>query len=162
MNNKPYIADFSLSAGMIIVSILVFMESLKLKPSEYEPLGPAALPKALSVGLLILSIPLIIQGITKYRAAKNRDTDILAEGDKRKPLNSLITAVSTIVYIFLIQFIGFRISTVILFVFLGVLLHKQEKKVSSTVFYPTLFVIALGMSQVLYLIFTRILIVNLP
>ncbi len=166
MKDKSYIADFSLSTGLVVISVLVFLESLKLKPSEYEPLGPAALPKALSLSLILFSIPLIAQGFRKFRALKSIGTAVQegtpAESKTGKPLMSLVTAISTVAYIFLIGLIGFRISTVVLLLFLGILLHRQERKVSNAVFFPTLFVLAVGMSQILYLVFTKVLVVNLP
>jgi putative tricarboxylic transport membrane protein len=177
--DKSYIADFLLAAGLFGVSIVIYAETLKLKPSPYEPLGPAALPRALSVALVLLAIPVIIQGIKKVRGYKPVDTQetaVPASTDEetpepelkappkgpQRPLLSLLTGITTVVYIFAIQLIGFRISTVVLLLFLGTMLYRRERKMRPVTFFPTLIVLALGMSQLLYFIFTRILVVNLP
>lgn len=177
--DKSYIADFLLAAGLFGVSILMFAETLKLKPSPYEPLGPAALPRALSVALVILAIPVIVQGIKKLRGRKTVDTPETStpatteeetpapepEGPPKgpqRPLLSLLTGITTVVYIFAIQLIGFRISSVVLLLFLGSMLYRRERKMRPVTFFPTLIVLALGMSQLLYIVFTRVLVVNLP
>ena len=79
----------------------------------------------------------------------------------QRPLLSLLTGVATIVYIFAVQIIGFRISSIVLLLFLGSIVHRRERKMRSVVFFPTLFVLAVGMSQLLYFVFTRVLVVNL-
>lgn len=184
--DRSYIADFVLAAALFAVSLVIFLETLKLQPSPYEPLGPSAVPRALSISLVILAIPVIIQGIRKLKGKVTLDQDETAtpattaeetpapepeaasrsEGGIQKgptrPWLSLLTGVSTVVYIFAIQLIGFRISTVILLLFLGSMLYRRERKMRPVTFFPTLLVLALGMSQLLYFVFTRILVVNLP
>ncbi len=170
--DKSYIADFLLAAGLFGVSTLMFVETLKLKPSPYEPLGPAALPRALSVALVLLAIPVIFQGIKKVRGRKTVTTEEATpvpepelkappKGPQR-PLLSLLTGITTVVYIFAIQWIGFRISSVVLLLFLGTMLYRREQKMRPVTFFPTLIVLAFGMSQLLYIVFTRVLVVNLP
>lgn len=179
--DKSYVADFLLVAGLFGVSILMFVETLKLKPSQYEPLGPAALPRALSVALVLLAIPVFAQGIKKVRGRKTVDTPETStpatteeetpapepgpggfpKGPQR-PLLSLLTGFTTVVYIFAIQLIGFRISSVVLLLFLGTILYRRERKMRPVTFFPTLIVLAVGMSQLLYFVFTRVLVVNLP
>ncbi len=177
--DKTYIADFLLAGGLFGVSILMFVETLTLKPSPYEPLGPAALPRALSVALVLLAIPVVVQGIKKVRGRKTVDTPETStpatpeeetlepefkappKGPQR-PLLSLLTGITTVVYIFAIQLIGFRISSVVLLLFLGTMLYRRERKMRPVTFFPTLIVLAVGMSQLLYFVFTRVLVVNLP
>lgn len=168
--DRSYIADFLLAAGLFGISILMFVETLKLKPSPYEPLGPAAVPRALSLALVLLAIPVIFQGIKKLRGRKTVTTgeetpepEIKAppKGPQR-PLLSLLTGITTVVYIFAIQLIGFRISSVVLLLFLGTMLYRRERKMRPVTFFPTLIVLAFGMSQLLYIVFTRVLVVNLP
>ena len=177
--DKSYVADFLLVAGLFGVSILMFVETLKLKPSQYEPLGPAALPRALSVALVFLAIPVLAQGIKKVRGRKTVDTPETStpatteeetpepelkappKGPQR-PLLSLLTGFTTVVYIFAIQLIGFRISSVALLLFLGTMFYRRERKMRPVTFFPTLIVLAVGMSQLLYIVFTRVLVVNLP
>lgn len=167
-NDKSYIADFVLAIFLVGVSILIFLESLNLRPSVYEPLGPAAVPRALAISLVILSIPVIIQGGKKLRKARSAPEEEAVESEPsgqikgpQRPLLSLLTGVATIVYIFAVQLIGFRISSIVLLIFLGAMVHRRERKMRPVVFFPTLFVLAVGMSQLLYFVFTRVLVVNL-
>ena len=167
--DKSYIGDFLLTLGLFGISTLVFLESLKLKPSEYEPLGPAALPRALSIALMLLAVPVLIQGIRKLRSAPSLHQEDRAPADepqvikgKQRPLLSLATGISTIVYIIAVQLIGFRISSIVLLVFLGTLLYRREQKGRPLPFFSVLILLAVGMSQLLYFVFTRVLVVNLP
>lgn len=179
-SDKSYLGDLVLFTALLGISTLVFIESLKLKPSQYEPLGPAAVPRALSVLLVLLAIPVCIQGIQKIRknrvlkaavAAGSEEMDeesIVEEIEAgpvikgpQRPLLSLLTGISTVIYIVIIDIIGFRISTVILLLFLGTMLYRRERKGRPIPFFVTLFILAVGMSQLLFYVFTRILVVNI-
>lgn len=187
--SRPYIADFILSAALIGIGLFVVIESLKLRPSPYEPLGPAFLPRALSVSLMVLAIPVLVQGFQKWRRAASRAAVPAAKAEtaastagpvaetgtgeagaeltgavvvRKRPLLTLFTGILAMVYIASIRLVGFRLSTVVLVLVLGSALYRRERKGRPVPFFATLVVLAFGMSQLLFFVFTRILVVNLP
>ena len=175
---KTYIADFILSAALVGIGVFVIIESLKLRPSPYEPLGPAFLPRALSVSLIVLAIPVFVQALRKWRRETSQaiapevsrpDTGAERSAEpgatvtvRKRPLLSLLTGILTVVYIAAIRVVGFRLSTVVLVLALGAALYRRERKGRPLPFFITLVVLAFGMSQLLFFVFTRILVVNLP
>jgi hypothetical protein len=41
--------DIGVAAALIVICVAVFLESLSMPPAFYDPIGPAAFPRALSV-----------------------------------------------------------------------------------------------------------------
>lgn len=175
--NKAYVADFILSAALVGIGLFVILESLKLRPSPYEPLGPAFVPRALSVSLIVFAIPVFVQALQKWRRQRSASTSVHSPAAapasmeaeiggativRRRPLLTLFTGVLTVSYIALIRVVGFRVSTIILVLVLGTALYRRERKGRPIPFFATLVVLAVGMSQLLFFVFTRILVVNLP
>lgn len=173
---RPYIADFVLAPALVGLSIFVLQESLKLAPSPYEPLGPAFLPRALGVSLMILAVPIFVQGVRKWRA-RSTNVSSVSEAEKgtartaselpahqtrKRPLLSLFAGIATVFYIMSIRLLGFRVSTVVLVLVLGSVLYRRERRGRPATFFTVLAVLAFGISQLLYFVFTRVLIVNLP
>ena len=169
---RAYVADLVLAVALVGLSFFVILESLKLRPSAYEPLGPAFLPRALGVSLIILAIPIFVQGVKKWRmrpsagdhraARSQTESEATTQESRKRPLLSLFTGFATVVYIFSIRLIGFRISTVVLVLVLGAALYRRERKGRPATFFTILVVLAVGISQLLYFVFTQILVVNLP
>ena len=62
--------EIILCISLILFSILVYYFALELPDPEYEPLGSAALPKALSVIMSLLSLIVIFRAIPELKLTK--------------------------------------------------------------------------------------------
>jgi putative tricarboxylic transport membrane protein len=66
--------DIGVAAALIVICVAVFLESLSMPPAFYDPIGPAAFPRALSVTIFFLSILLIIKAF-RSPSGKSSKTD---------------------------------------------------------------------------------------
>jgi putative tricarboxylic transport membrane protein len=123
------VIDVILALVIIVFSIVIYFNTLDLPPPRYEPMGAAALPRALAVLLIIFSLFILIKVFIKKRPAipstktetmqgealDSQDSDISAYSYAKAALIFLITCIyvasmslkisgflgATIVYIFL-------------------------------------------------------------
>jgi len=167
--NKLFHVDILLSVFLVAISIIVLLGSMNLKPPTYDPLGAAFFPRLLSIVLLLLSIPIFIQGLRKLLAERNekkettmfnrkKENDLPAENrDKERPLLSLLVAVVSCIYVFAFPFIGFRISSIILLVLLGIFIYRRERKGKVVSFSIILISVSIFLSFLIFYIFSNFL-----
>lgn len=147
-----------LIAGIIflLLSIVIFIQTTQLPESQYDPLGPAGFPKLIVVFMGILAAALIIKKI------RTQDFDKI-EFNLKKLFKDykliFISLFNFFLYILLMRFIGFRIST-FLFVFLTQVMIGPEEKSGKTYFIMTS--IALFISLGAYYFFQSYLSVIFP
>lgn len=124
----------------LILSLIIFFQAGSLPVSSYEPLGPAGFPKIIVSAMGILSIFLIVK--------KLKTIDLNQAGlDFKKILKEykliFVTLFNFFIYILIMRYIGFRISTFI-FVFTTQLLLGPRKERKYFIIGSVALVISLG------------------
>jgi heme/copper-type cytochrome/quinol oxidase subunit 1 len=156
--------DLALGIVLLIGSIFVFVESLKIPASPYEPLGAGFVPKTISLALGLLSIIVIVSSFYEVkRGAKGKDINNEESIPyKKHPLLAWAVIICVFLDILLMPLIGFRLATFLLVSILGTLIFKNERKLGLLAHCLTLLTIAVAMSFGLYYLFTKIMFINLP
>ena len=101
--------EIILCISLILFSILVYYFALELPDPEYEPLGSAALPKALSVIMSLLSLIVIFRAIPRIKTYKNKDkinTEVIS-----RPKLSIIIFIITLIFVGILDFNILRLLT---------------------------------------------------
>ncbi|SRR6056297_631109 len=147
-----------LIAGIIflLLSIVIFIQTSQLPESQYDPLGPAGFPRLIVIFMGILAAALIIK---KVRAKDFEKVEFNFKKLFKDYKLIFISLFNFLLYILLMRFIGFRIST-FLFVFLTQYMIGPEEKSGKTYFIMTS--IALFISLGAYYFFQSYLSVIFP
>jgi len=128
-----------LSITLIILSIIVFIESLKL------PNIDAQFPKLISISLFITAIILVISSLKMKTQEKKKEYNYWRAGK---------VIVGLILYILILRWLGYLLSTGLLITYvISILGYKKRKQI---------IVVAIVSTVVLYLIFKILLGVPLP
>ena len=149
--------DIGVSAALIVISVAVYWVSLSMPPAFYDPIGPAAFPRALSVTICFLSIILIInalrlpsgESIQAARQPAHRRRSDLAVG----------SVVLTGVYVLLLtlRHLSFAVSTTVFLIsFIMLLMPFDRRRLLNAT------IIALLMGFCGGYIFTHVFYIDLP
>lgn len=135
------------SAFLCIVSAFIFYSSTQFNMAFIgnSGLGPDFFPKVIAVILFILSVMLFVGSI------KNKDKKSIYNPNMKY---TFMVIFAFTVYIFLIDRIGYLVSTVI-FAFVVITILKSKSKILNIVF-------AIAFPIALYLLFTYAFKVSLP
>ncbi len=140
-----------------------FAETLGLPESPYEPMGPAFLPRALSVfigifALLLLAKTIISSFKTTGQLSLSETSNQLNDYIKH-PIVAFLSMIMTLLYITSMQYglLGFRSATVLFILFSGGLLTRMKLK-SIPLFITIACIMGLGG----HYIFTKVFTVDLP
>ncbi|MGL1890296.1 MAG: tripartite tricarboxylate transporter TctB family protein [Spirochaetaceae bacterium] len=146
MNSKRI--DLGVGSGLSLLSIIVFLYAGQYKGAGVSQYGPNFFPQALCILMLTASILLIIQAV-KGNSQKDLETI-----DKKGFIRASITLAICIVYLFVMQLIGFFFATLIfLYVLMTYIGHKHLK---------TRIISTLSVSLAVYGIFYFFLKIPLP
>ena len=120
--------EIILCISLILFSILVYYFALELPDPEYEPLGSAALPKALSVIMSLLSLIVIFRAVPRIKTYKNKDeidTKVIS-----RPKLSIIIFIITLIFIGILDFniLGFLPSGIVYMTLIGFLMTHRDLK----------------------------------
>lgn len=146
MNSKRI--DISVGAALSVLSTAVFLYANQYKGKGVSQYGPNFFPQTMAALLFITSILLIVS------ALRGKSQDDLESIHLSGLIRSGITVGISILYLILMQFLGFFLSTVIfLYVMMTFLGQKgQLKRVISS----------LTVSAIIYAIFNSFLKIPLP
>ncbi len=124
----------------LLLSIIIFWQTGKLSVSRYDPLGAAGFPRLIVIIMAILSVILIIKKLKtiNLQSVKFNFKDII-----KKNRLVVFTLFNFLVYILLMRYIGFRIST---FLFLFGTQILIGPKVKTGITYFTIFLVAIFIS----------------
>lgn len=144
-------ADIITSIVFILLSIYVYISSLKFPKTEIQLTGPAFYPQIISILLIITSIAIIIRGVKKLKA----------EGDTlmQKIQNwkrVLMVMVATFIYVIVLRTLGFLITTFLYLTILILLMQPEKSKIKVSI------LISAAMTGVIYLIFSVLFSASLP
>jgi len=149
--------DIGVAAALIVICVAVFWESLSMPPAFYDPIGPAAFPRALSVTIGFLSILLIIKA---FRLPSGKSSKTARQPTHRKRSDLAVgTAILTGIYVLLLtlRLLSFGVvTTVYLISFIMLLMPFDRKRLIYAI------IIALIMGFGGGYIFTHVFYVDLP
>ena len=150
-------SEIILCVSLIIFSSIVYYFALELPDPEYEPLGSAALPKALSVIMSVLSLIVIFRAIPRiknYKGEPKINTEVIS-----RPKLSIIIFIITLIFIGVLDFniLGFLPSGILYMTLVGYLMtHRDLKRLP----YVVCFSVILTVSS--FYIFTKFFYIDLP
>jgi len=164
--------DIIFSVILFIVCLFIFKESILLPKSTYEIIGPAFLPKVLSILLCICAVIVFIEGLKKRsaqlridRATESKKSSSLKPKDDfvKRPKLAFLVVLITVAYISImnLRIIRYYILTPLFILILGLLLFRREKKGKWINFLIVLFINAFALGIGVYYIFTKIFIIDL-
>jgi len=142
--------DFYSGLVLAVLAGWMLSESQKIRRLRFDVLDNAFFPTLAAVLLLIFSVGLIVQALL----SKEKSTPIKF----KKPFRISLFIVSCIVYVVLMEPIGFLLSS-ILFVFASCLIISWPVKIK-TIVYSSIFAVAT--SWVIWYVFARLLRLVLP
>ncbi|KAB7886847.1 tripartite tricarboxylate transporter TctB family protein [Poseidonibacter ostreae] len=146
MYSKPI--DIGVGIFLSLLSIAIYTYAEQYVGIGVNRYGPNFFPQALSALLFIASIALIVQAL-KGNALKN-----LESINKKGFIRTSVTLVIAVSYLYLMQVIGFYISTV-MFLFVTMRYLGQRNNLVT-------FFISLAIASVVYGIFSMFLKIPLP
>lgn len=157
--------DIFASAFFIVFSIVMYIASNSIIKLTVSKIGADFVPKLVAIGMLILSVFYLIQAI-KQQVRVNREgntnapTETDIDGKEKKkisPLSVLATVGLLVLYIALLPFIGFLITTTVyLFFQMYLLADKTERRI------PLFVIISVVTSIFIYFIFKYVFYLMLP
>jgi hypothetical protein len=157
--------ELGLSIFLIILSIVIFWETLDLPPGTFDPVGSAGFPRLISVFIGVLSLVILTRavrrisvGSKKASASKSQQTAVPPTFRPRYDLALGFYALSLVlVSVLALKLISFAICTVLfLFTSIGMLTRFYYKRL------PVVILIALVIGFGSQYIFTQVFVVDLP
>ena len=149
--------DIGVSAALMVISVAVYWESLSMPPAFYDPIGPPAFPRALSVTIFFLSIILIIKAL-RLPSGKSSQT-ARQPAYRLRPDLAVGAAILTGIYVLLLtlRLLSFGvITTAFLISFIMLLMPFDRKRLLIAI------IIALMMGFGGGYIFTHVFYIDLP
>lgn len=156
--------DIALAVAILAFSALVYWQALDLPPPRYEPMGSAALPKALSVIMAVLALLLMARALWP-RSAKEVEVAAPIEksadptpGITRRPWLAGFTFAATAAYVAVLdlKLLGYPLATALYLAASCLMLTRGDRRQ-----WRWIVPFAIGLSLVCYLVFTRIFYIDL-
>lgn len=151
--------DLALSFVLFGICGVVLWEAWQMRPSPYEPLGPAFFPKAIAIIIVILSIMLVGKTFLEKRSKTRPDKSPVSYGYERTPAIALGVFLGTCVFVALVGtgWINFGLLS---FGFLTAMAFFLSTAVKVNRF--LLLLVAFVLSGSSYLLFTQVFSVIFP
>ena len=150
--------EIGVSALLIVASAAIFVETLELPPPVYDPIGPAAFPRVLSVIIGILALVVIVSAVRRPSLAAVQDG-----GQPRtyrlRPDLALGSTLLTTGYVVLLAFRPFSfavLTTLYLVVQIMLLFDFERRRLPAAVLLAAVF--GFGSDY----IFTQLFFIDLP
>ena len=140
---------------LIIFSLIIIYFSFDIPISEYEPLGSAALPRALSVIMIVLSLVTILRLLSRldYQNKQKKEKLNIPIGY----IKAFLIFICTIVFILILEnqlFHFIPTSTLFLFIISCIMEYNKKKLLKYTIF-------SLMLSAFIFYVFTKFFYVDL-
>ena len=149
--------DIGVSVVLVVLCVAVFWESLSMPPAIYDPIGPAAFPRALSVTICFLSVMVLFR---TFRVPSGESKQAAQQPTHRLRSDlAAASAVLTVVYVLLLtlRLVSFSISTTVYLILFTMLLMRFDLRRL-----PIAIIIALIMGLGCGYIFTHVFYIDLP
>lgn len=114
----------------LLLSLIIFWQTGRLSASRYDPLGAAGFPRLIVIIMAVLAVILIIK---KLKALDLKSTKLNIKTIIKKNRLVVLTLFNFLLYILVMRYLGFRIST-FLFLFGTQMLIGPEDKTGKTYF----------------------------
>lgn len=146
----------SFALVLIGVATVFYLDTRDLQGGVYEPLGPGAFPRLLSLSIIALAAVMLVQSfVTLWRGA------VAAKAAGYRPRADLAaaTCLLSVVYVAAMDtgLAGFRLATFVFVLVLALLLMRFAWRRL-----PAVLAVALLMSLGLHYLFTEVFVVDLP
>ena len=142
---------------LLILSIVVYLETLKMPPFEYGVIGDAAFPQGIAILMGLLSIILIVDKLIGLSKNKEKRKPVDFQELYREYRLVIVSLISFIVYICLIKWLGFVLPT---FVYVVSISWFLSPKLIKNI--PVIIIVALVLSIGMQQFFQSILGVSFP
>ena len=149
--------DFWVSLFLVALSVAMFWESLSLPPAFYDPLGPAAVPRALALFIGILSVIVLVRATRRTSGSAGEAAD--PPTHRPRATLALILYGLTLCYVLILALgvLRFGIATFLfLLIFMGIMTGFDRRRI------PVILAIALVTGFGCQYLFTQVLIIDLP
>lgn len=157
-SNATAKSEIAFAIVLIAFSGLIYLGTADLPPPKFEPLGSAALPRALSGIMALLS--LIMMGRAVYQLKRSKaEAKPKPNAIKSHNMLSLGVFVATLVFVAVMDFglLGFNIAGIIFLTFVAWLMtHRDMRKL------PWIAGYAVVMITACTYVFTKFFYINLP
>lgn len=156
--------DIALAVAILAFSALVYWQVLGLPPPRYEPMGSAALPKALSVIMAALAMLLLVRALWGRSSADAGD-EAAAEksatapaGVVKRPWLAFATFCATAAYVAALdaKLLNYPLATIVYLGGTSLLLTRGDWRQ-----WRWIAAFAVGMALACYFVFTRIFYIDL-
>jgi putative tricarboxylic transport membrane protein len=153
--------DLIVGAVFLVFSAAVFIATFSIRRLVVARIGSAFVPQLAAVLLGGLSILLIVQSLLALRSASGKSgPEQTAEQDKaeikRRNFSVAATLFLLLVYLVLLQPVGFLLTTSIYLFAQFIVLSRKKPN------YPLYAVLAAGSSVIIYYLFVKVFILFLP
>lgn len=158
--NRQIAGDFALCAFVGLCAGILLYGSASLPAPRFEPLGSAALPRALAVILLVLSAIIAVRAVLRLKGTAAADEEPTAESAKSgfAPHRAALLFAALVVYVAALDVfrVPFVPATTAMMTASGLILHRADWRTG------LLFAaLGLGLSLALSFVFTHFLYVDI-
>lgn len=130
-------SDLVSSSFWLVFSSLGTLESYRLGLGDFRSPGPGFLPFVASLVLGVLSLSLVVQAINRRGEEKEFQEAWFQKGNWEK---IVYTLAALLLYVFLLEKLGFLLCTLLLVAFLLRVIERQRSLVvMATAFFATIF-----------------------
>ena len=157
--------ELGFSFFLMVLSVVIFLETLSLPPGSFDPVGSAGFPRLISAAIGILSLTILIRAArrdlvgSKSTASSATPNNAVSPTFRRRPDLALGFYALSLVYVTVLalRLISFGICTVLfLLTSIGMLTRFYYKRL------PIVLLIALVIGFGCQYIFTRVFVLDLP
>ncbi len=143
-NEKVWMSIIAIAFSSLFLAI-----TFTFPENPVADVGPAFLPRTYSVGLYVLAVALFFQGVREVKSKKSE-----AMSSKESGYLIFFTIIVTILYVFLIPYVGFYLLTPIVVIVLLALTRVKN--------IWTLTLLPLGTTLFIFIFFEKLLRVPVP
>jgi putative tricarboxylic transport membrane protein len=153
--------DLIIGAAFLAFSVAVFIASFGIRRLVVVRIGSAFVPQLAAILLGALSILLIVQTLLSLRTVSEAEVPAKKEEQdraeiKRRNFSVSATLVLILVYLVLLQPVGFLLTTAVYLFAQFIVLSRKKPN------YPLYAVLAIGTSVIIYYLFVKVFILFLP
>ena len=163
-SSKQDKADIVFALVIILVSTVIYWQTLGLPPPRYEPLGSAAVPRALAIIMAVLALLVLIRALRSNMRSSNNPADTSSSAGHtatyiRRPWLAAFSFVLVCAYVAAMdqKLLGFIPATIGFLLLIGLLLNRGNWRQL-----PWLAGFACVLTLACHLIFTKVFYIDLP
>ena len=158
-SERAPLADICFAVAMLAFAGIVWWGTADLPPPRYEPIGSAALPRALALVMAVLSLIVLARAYARRRAMSTAAAKTAGSGFTPRPLLAIGVFVVLVLYVLAMdqRLLGFIPASIITFTIIGGLLAGFSLKRL-----PWLLGFVVVMVGAIWLVFTQFFYIDLP